>query len=292
MLQPFDFEAPQTVEEVCRLLAEREGRLIAGGTDVIPQMRDGRFQAEQLIDLSRLDSLHYIRQVGNKIALGGLTTYRELLDSELLRREAVALVDAAALVGGVQTRARGTLAGNLANASPAGDTQPPLLIFDAELALVSVEGQRHVALADFLTGPGKTSMKAQEMIREITFVQPAAGARTMFTRLGNRRGMAISVVSVAALLRLGQDNIVEDARIALGAVAPTAMRCAKSEALLRGRKLDGKLLAAAAAQAAQECSPIDDVRATAAYRRHAVQVLVRRSLQALAAQMFVGGLES
>jgi CO/xanthine dehydrogenase FAD-binding subunit len=192
----------------------------------------------------------------------------------------------------VQSRARGTLAGNLANASPAGDTQPPLLIFDAELALVSVEGQRHVALADFLTGPGKTSMKAQEMIREITFVQPAAGARTMFTRLGNRRGMAISVVSVAALLRLGQDNIVEDARIALGAVAPTAMRCAKSEALLRGRKLDGKLLAAAAAQAAQECSPIDDVRATAAYRRHAVQVLVRRSLQALAAQMFVGGLES
>lgn len=284
MLQEFGFDSPATLEEACRLLAETGGRPIAGGTDVIPQMRDGRFQAGHLIDLGRLDDLNYIKQIEGRIVIGGLTTFRSLLDSELLEAQAPALVQAAALVGGVQTRARGTLAGNLANASPAGDTQPPLLVLDAHITLISVDGQRRLPLAEFLVGPGKTLLQPNELIQEISFAAAPPRSDSLFMRLGNRRGMAIAVVSVAAYVRLGQNNEVEEARIALGAAAPTAVRCPKSESILRGRQLTPDAINQAADQAVGECSPIDDIRASAAYRRHAVRILVRRSLSALAAK--------
>jgi len=282
MLQPFSFNSPQTIEEACQLLADPGGRLIAGGTDVIPQMRDGRFRAGRLIDLSRLEDLSYIKQYENRIVIGGLTNYRTMMDSPLLQDEAASLVEAAALVGGVQTRSRGTLAGNIGNASPAGDSLPPLLVLNADVLLVSIEGERKIPLAMFLQGPGKTAIKPNEVIREISLERPAAGTKSTFIRLGNRRGMAISVVSVAALLRLGHNNKVEEVRIALGAVAPTAVRCPETEAILLGKKLTAARIKRAADYAVQECSPIDDVRGSAAYRLHGVKVLVSRSLQTLA----------
>ncbi len=286
MLQPFNFTVPATVEEACRLLDETGGKVIAGGTDVIPQMRDGRFQADHLIDLSQLKELSYIKATNGEITIGGLTNYRLLEDSSLLKEEATALAQAAALVGGVQTRVRGTLGGNIANASPAGDTLPPLLLFDAQITLVSSAGERKMSLEECLRGPGLTAIKNGEIIREISFARLPEGTKTSFVRLGNRRGMAISVVGVAALLRLGPDDIVEDVRIALGAVAPTAVRCPESEALLRGKRLTGKGIEKAAEAAVLACSPIDDVRASAVYRRHGVRVLVSRSLRTLAGNSF------
>jgi CO/xanthine dehydrogenase FAD-binding subunit len=281
-MQEFDFYSPRTLDELCRTLAETGGRLIAGGTDVIPQMRDGRFSVERLIDLSRLDELRFVEGRGGAVHVGALTTYAQMLASPLLQSEAPALVEAAASVGSPQTRNRGTLGGNIANASPAGDSLPPLLTLDAEVTLVSVRGKRRVPLVELLLGPGQTAIAPDEVIRHVSFARPPAKSKAAFLKLGNRHGMAVSVVSAAVLLQLGRGRHVKEVRIALGAVAPTAMRCPQTEAQLKDQPLGDDLIEWAADAASQECSPIDDVRATAAYRRYAVAHLVRRGLWATA----------
>jgi CO/xanthine dehydrogenase FAD-binding subunit len=268
--------------EVCRRLTDAGGRLIAGGTDVIPQMQAGRLQADRLIDLSRVTELSYIEPKNGSIHIGGLTNYMKLINSPLLQAEAPLLVQAAELVGAVQTRYRGTLGGNIANASPAGDTLPPLLALDAAVTLVSVAGERTLPLADLLQGPGKTAVALNEVIHHVSFDRLPANATSIFLKLGNRRGMAIAVVNVALLLQLDQAKRVEEVRIALGAVAPTPIRCPQAEAVLTGQPLTETLIDAAAASAAHECAPIDDVRASAGYRRQMVKVLVCRGLQSLA----------
>jgi xanthine dehydrogenase FAD-binding subunit len=280
-VQEFDFVAPNTLEEACQVLAQGGGRLVAGGTDIIPQMLNGRFQARRLIDLSRLCELSYIQERGEWIAIGALTTYAELVESALLQSEAAALVQAAATVGCVQTRNRGTLGGNIGNASPAGDALPPLLALDAQVALTSLAGERSLALRELLLGPGKTAIRPDEVIREIVFRRLPDGAKSAFLRLGSRQGMAVSVVSVAVVLGMAAGR-VSLARLALGAVAPTPLRATQAEATLAGWPLDEARINAAAEAAASACAPISDVRGTAEYRRHAVRVLVRRGLQALA----------
>ena len=284
-MQEFEFYSPRTLEEVCQALADPGAHLIAGGTDVIPQMRDGRFRARRLIDLTRQPDLRSIEEHNGRVHIGALTTYAQMMASSLLQSEAPALVQASSVVGSVQTRHRGTLGGNIGNASPAGDTLPPLLVLNAEVTLVSEDGERSLALAELLQGPGKTAIGGREVIHHVSIERPRPNASSILMRLGNRRGMAVSVASVALLLRLGEDKVVDEARIALGAVAPTAMRCPRAETLLSGEPLTRTLVEEAARTAAAECSPIDDVRGTAGYRRKAVAQLVGRGLQALAARM-------
>jgi CO/xanthine dehydrogenase FAD-binding subunit len=248
-------------------------------------MRDGRFRARRLIDLTRQPDLRFIEGQNGRMRIGALTTYAQMIASPLLQTEAPALVQASSVVGSVQTRHRGTLGGNIGNASPAGDTLPPLLVLNAEVTLVSAEGERSLALVELLQGPGQTAIGAHEMIHHVSIERPGPNASSILMRLGNRRGMAVSVASVALLLRLGEGRVVDEARIALGAVAPTAIRCPRAETLLRGEPLTQTLGEEAAHTAAAECSPIDDVRATAGYRRNAVTHLVGRGLQALAARI-------
>lgn len=236
-MQKFYFEFPLTLDDVCRRLSDTGGRLIAGGTDVIPQMQTGRFQADWLIDLSRVTELSYIAPKNGSIQIGGLTNYIKLINSPLLQAEGPLLVQAAELVGAVQTRYRGTLGGNIANASPAGDTLPPLLALNAAVTLVSTAGGRTIPLADLLQGPGRTALAPNEVIHHISFDRLPANATSIFLKLGNRRGMAISVVNVAVLLQVDQDSRVEEARIALGAVAPMPIRCPQAEAILKGQPL-------------------------------------------------------
>lgn len=277
----FDFAAAHSLEEACQLLAQTGGKVIAGGTDIIPQMRDGRFHASTLVDLSRLDDLSYIKMVGDDIAIGAMTTYTTMRHSPLLQTAAALLVETSGLVGGVQTQNRGTLGGNIANASPAGDMLPPLLALDAVVDLVSSTGARSQSLASFLCGPGQTTLAPGEIIHQVRFKPLLPETRSIFMRLGNRQGMVISVVSVAVVLKLDTNNFISDVRIALGAVAPTAIRCRAAEEILREQRLNADLIAAAATIAAAACQPIDDVRASAHYRRHGVDVLVRRGLSTL-----------
>jgi CO/xanthine dehydrogenase FAD-binding subunit len=226
--------------------------------------------------------LSYIEPKNGSIQIGGLTNYMKLINSPLLQAEAPLLVQAAELVGAVQTRYRGTLGGNIANASPAGDTLPPLLALNATVTLISATGERTLPLADLLQGPGKTALASNEVIHHISFDRLPANAKSIFLKLGNRQGMAIAVVSVALLLQVDRNNRVEEARIALGAVAPTPIRCPQAEAVLKGQPLTDILIEAAAESVHHGCAPIDDVRASAGYRRQMVKVLVRRGLQMLA----------
>lgn len=281
-MSSFEFVSPGSVQEACRALATDGSRAIAGGTDVIPQLRAGRFQAGTLVDLSHLDGLSGVELCDGEIAIGALTTYTALHDSTLLRAHAPLLAEVSALVGGVQTQNRGTLGGNIANASPAGDSLPPLLVLNALIDLESAAVSRSLPLAEFLLGPGQTALRRGEIIRRVRFAPLPPGARSLFLRLGNRQGMVISVVSAAFVLQLDGTSRVADVRIALGAVAPTPIRCPAAEALLLGQRPEAALIDQAAAVAAAAARPIDDVRASAAYRRHGVDVLVRRGLAQLA----------
>ena len=284
-MQEFEFHSPRTLDGLVQTLADRGGSLIAGGTDVVPQMRDGRFRARRLIDLTRQPDLRFIERHNGHLHIGALTTYAQMIASPLLQTEAPALVQASSVVGSVQTRHRGTLGGNIGNASPAGDTLPPLLLLNAEVTLVSAEGERSLALAKLLQGPGKTAIGNHEVIHHISIERPPPNAGSVFVRLGNRSGMAVAVASAALILLKGEGNVVDEVRIALGAVAPTAIRCPGAEMLLKGKRLSQTLVEETAQTAATECSPIDDVRATAGYRRQVVAQLVGRGLQALAARM-------
>jgi len=281
-MQEFEFHSPRTLDELLQTLADPGGRLIAGGTDVVPHMRDGRFQAGRLVDLGRQEGLRFIEAHDGTVRIGSLTTYAHMIDSPLLRAEATALVQAAAAVGSIQTRQRGTLGGNIGNASPAGDTLPPLLVLDADVVLVSLDGKRTLRLADLLHGPGRTALGPHEVIHHVSFRRLPEQARSIFVRLGNRRGMAVSIASVALVLNMDQADVVQDVRIALGAVAPTAMRCPLAEGILKSKPFSEALIKKAAHMAAGECSPIDDVRGTADYRRRAVRYLVARGLWAAA----------
>jgi carbon-monoxide dehydrogenase medium subunit len=282
-MQDFDFYPPHTLEQACRELAHGGGRLIAGGTDLHPQINAGLLDVDRLIDLSRLGDLRYIAQERDLVHVGALTTHAQMSASPLLCAPAAALAQAASCVGAVQTRNRGTLGGNIANASPAGDALPPLLALDACVTLVSVDGERTLPLTELLLGPGETSIAAHEVIHHVSF-RPPVGARSVYFRLGKRKGQAISIASAAVVLRTDGQGRVDDVRIALGAVAPTAIRCPESEAALVGQRLGDEEIAEAARLAAQACDPIDDLRATARYRRHAVVHLVGRALIVLAGQ--------
>lgn len=281
-MSSFDFITPPTLAEACRALNAPGSRPIAGGTDIIPQWRAGRFPVDTLVDLSRLPGLSGIALRDGELVIGARTTYTALSDSPLLQAHAPLLADVSGMVGGVQTRNRGTIGGNIANASPAGDTLPPLLALDATVDLAGETSRRSLSLADFLRGPGQTALGRGEVICQVRFAPLHPGAGALFLRLGNRQGMVISIVSVACILEMAADGQVADARIALGAVAPTPIRCAEAEALLRGQPLNAGLIDQAAAAAAAAARPIDDVRASAAYRRHGVRVLVRRALTRLA----------
>jgi carbon-monoxide dehydrogenase medium subunit len=199
-----------------------------------------------------------------------------------------ALAEAARVVGGHQIRNVATIGGNIANASPAADLLPVLLALDAEAELVGPDGARRITLGRFLRGPGLTEREPGELIGRVAFGRPSANSATAFVKAGRRRAMEISIVCVAAFLALDQHGRCREARIALGAVGPTAMRARPAEAILRGGEPSAAALRAAGAAAASDCAPIGDVRASAWYRRRLVAALVPRALERCR-QRIVGG---
>ncbi|MDR3573705.1 MAG: xanthine dehydrogenase family protein subunit M [Anaerolineaceae bacterium] len=273
-----DYYRPETTADLAELLQRTGGKVIAGGTDVIPRSQRGQFLTDCLIDISRLKDLRFIRSVDGQIQIGALTTHNDLAGSPLLQAAAPALVQAAATIGCPQTRQRGTLGGNLANASPAADTAPPLLALDARLRLVHGSHTREVPLCEFFTGPGKTSLLDGEYIERIAFQQPAQFSGSAFYKLGKRSGMAISIVSAAVSLEMDASGIITAARVALGSVAPTPIRSPHAEQVLTGQIASQGLFEQAGQAARQDISPIGDVRAPAEYRAHAAAVVIQRVL--------------
>lgn len=279
-MQDFEYVRPESLRKLLETLDETGGRLVAGGTDVIPRMRRDLFPASVLVDMSRVDELGFIQEEMDQITIGARTTHQELVKSRLLQDANPALVSAAASVGCVQTRNRGTLGGNLANASPAADTIPPLLVFNASLRLMRKDGERRMPLQEFLVGPGKTNLVSGEIIYSVTFPRLPGVWGAAFQKFGKRNGMAISVVSVAAVVVLDPLSLeVTDARVALGSVAPTVVRSPKAEQILIGRKAGVESIQEAARAVVGDISPISDIRSTAEYRRHAARILTIRALE-------------
>jgi carbon-monoxide dehydrogenase medium subunit len=277
-MQEFDFFRPGSLGELVKILDETGGCVVAGGTDVIPRMRRNLFSASTLVDASNVTELGFIEEQDGQIVIGAMTTHQEIADSDLIRSANPALAAAAASVGCHQTRHRGTLGGNIANASPAADTVPPLLAFDAKVRLLRKDGERTMPLCEFLVDPGKTKLMPGELIHSVTFSHLSGAWGAAFQKLGKRNGMAISVVSVAAAVVLDVSGMVLDARIALGSVAPTVVRSPRAEKMLVGREAGPRVVEDAADAVVTDISPISDVRSTAEYRRHAARILTRRVL--------------
>ncbi|MFH1028408.1 MAG: xanthine dehydrogenase family protein subunit M [Pseudomonadota bacterium] len=282
MLPDFELIQPENLNEATRILLELgdKGALLAGGTDVFISMREKGFRPECLVDLGRIDALKGIEPSGNRhVSIGATTTLHEVETSRLVKDVCPALAEIVGQIGSVQVRNRGTIGGNLANASPAGDAARALLILDAELEVESASGRRTVPIESFFVGPGKTALRQGEILRRIIVPAPKLLTRTVSLKYGPRRAMDCAVVSVAVALMFDPAGTCRSARIALGAVSPVPMRAQQAEGLLMGGEITRQKLKAAAEAACAAAQPIDDVRASAGYRRHLVEVLVKRALE-------------
>ena len=271
----YDLTSPGTVDEVLRLLAREPGvwRPIAGGTDLMVLLEAGQLRYRNLVNLWRIPELRGITASETHVTLGALTTYTEIQRSELMRREFPLLVKAAGWTGAVATQNRGTLAGNIANGSPAADSPPALLVYDADIVLLSERGPRWVEYSQFHTGYKTNAMEPDEIIGYISIPRSARSHAQYLRKVGTRKAQAIAKVAVAGVARMAGRRI-ERIRIALGSVAPTPIRCFQTEAALTGRVLDGAAIEEAKLKLAAEISPITDIRSTADYRhRVAVNLL-------------------
>ncbi len=278
------YREPATVQEAVGLLVERpQARIVAGGTDLVVAARSGKSPLPQeLLAVHRLAELRAIEELPDGgLRIGALVTHADLESSSLVAGSWSALSDASALVGSPATRHAGTVGGNLCNASPAMELGSPLLVFEAAVDLRSVEGARTMPFASFVAGPGRTARAAGELLTHVTL--PAARGRgslgSAYLRLGYREAMEIAVVGAAALVVLDADGRCADARIALTAVASTCVRAPAAEAALTGSAPDATAVERAARAAVGAASPIDDVRATAEYRRAMVAVIVKRAVE-------------
>lgn len=277
----FEFHEPDSVAEALALAARfREtARFLAGGTDLMVQIRRGRVAPRHVISLHRVPGLDNI-DVNGQVRLGALVTHRRLEQSPHFQGTLRALVEGAEVVGGHQIRNVGTVGGNIVNASPAADVVPVLLALDAAVDCLGPDGRRALPLDDFLLGPGLTARRPDELLTAVAFPLPPARSATAFLKAGRRRAMEISLVCVAVRLTLEADGErCAAVRIALGAVGPRALRARGAERGLEGQPLTEERLRQAGRAAAAECQPISDVRASAAYRRLLVETLVARALR-------------
>jgi CO/xanthine dehydrogenase FAD-binding subunit len=280
----YDLVSAPTLSGALHLMAENPGALlpIAGGTDVMVQFAAGTLAPRTLLSIWNLPELRGIELRPDEVEIGAGSTYTDLRRHEIIAREFPLLAQAASWTGGIANQNRGTLGGNIVNASPAADSLPALLAYEADLILASAAGERRVAYVDFHTGYKKMRLDAGELIRSICVPRRFFGYVSYTRKIGGRNAQAISKICIAALGRVA-DSLVADVRIALGSVAPIPIRLRQTEAMLRGKRIDGQLIAAAREAAVAETQPIDDIRSTARYRAAVVSNLVAEFLELLSA---------
>ena len=281
MRSEIDVITPQTLEEALNILhqAQPELKIVAGGSDVIVQLRDGVLKVKKLLNILSLKELRFIREQGGLIHIGSLTTYSDITNSKLAREHAWVLVDASKQIGAVQLQNTATLGGNLGNASPAGDSLPPLYALEAVVVTKSKAGRRETPIEQFFVSYRKIALRPDELIEEVRFKPLNSKDRGAYVKLGLREANAISIVDVAVVLReRSLDGSFAEARVALGAVAPVIMRARKSEKALEHTPLKEKELWEAATLAAEDAAPIDDIRGSAGYRKSVVVSSVYQAL--------------
>jgi carbon-monoxide dehydrogenase medium subunit len=275
-----EYIKPNNLGALLNNMKETKGRseVIAGGTNLIPQMKEKIKSPEFLIDVCDLQELSQIKEENGVISIGAGTTIADVVSSELIERKSPILASASRQLGNPLVRNRATIGGNLADASPAADTAPPLLALEALLYLESKSGgQRDVPLDKLFTGPNQTVMKDDEVITRICFREPENRLKGSYIKLGLRQAMAISVVSVAVMLDV-KAGVCRKARIALGSVAPKPVRAYGVEEGLEGKELNREIIEKSVNAIKKDISPISDIRASAAYRQHAASVLLKRAI--------------
>jgi len=269
---------PGTLDEAVHVLAAHGGQILSGGTDFFPALGDRPVHGS-VVDVSGISEIKGITVEPDHIRIGGLTTWSQVISAPLPRCFD-ALKSAAREIGAIQIQNRGTVAGNLCNASPAADGVPPLLALDAEVELVSAAGSRRMSLANFIVGNRKTLCRPDEILSSVIVPRLLDDARSAFLKLGARRYLVISIAMVAAIVKVKTDGAVAEARIAVGSCSATAQRLAALESALVGAPARTGLAALVLPEHLAPLSPIDDVRATASYRSDAARTLIGRALDA------------
>jgi OHCU decarboxylase len=281
---PLDYEmvAPNSLHAIVSLLAKEPGVWlpIAGGTDVMVQYAAGKLPARKLVSIWNLPELRPIEVTASEIRIGAGCTYTDLRKHQIVGNEFPLLASAARWTGGIANQNRGTIGGNIVNASPAADSLPALLVYDAELILVSVRGERRLPYVNFHTGYKKTLLAADELVQAVCLPRRFSEYFSHARKVGARNAQAIAKICIAALGRLA-NGVVEDVRIALGSVAPVPLRLTETEQTVRGKAIDSDLLFSAEEAARAEIRPIDDIRSTARYRTAVAGNLVAEFLQRL-----------
>lgn len=276
----FEYLEPATLQEAVALLAQYgdEAQLLAGGTYLLVQAKQERKTPRYVINIAKLHGLKGAAHHDRVLALGALTTIRDTRDLGPVRTQFQALAEACAAFGSMQIQIMGTLGGNLCNGSPASDTVPALLAFDAELELVGPGGTRTVPLADFLLGPGQTALERGEVLTRVLLPEPEPNTGSAFVKI-SRVKADLAKLSAAAVITQDGDRVA-DCRLAFGAAAPTVIRAYRAEAFLKGRVFSPEVALEAGAMAMEEVGPIDDVRSTAWYRRQVVTAVTHDVLVA------------
>ncbi len=278
-MSEFDFLSPKSLNTALRAIDAkgRSYKLLAGGTNLVPDIRSQSVRPRWVVDLSGIEALHYLKEERGRIRIGALTTISDLIDSKLIKNRAPLLWEAASHFAGPIVRNRATVGGNLVDASPAADSAVPLLALKAQVKLQSLKTQRTLPLEKFFADYRRTALRAGEILTEVAFPIPDRAAKFAYHKMGRRNAMAISVVSVAVLLKMEGDTCSE-AALALGAVAPTPIRLWEAESLLRSKKVDLNLVKKCGELAAESLRPIGDLRASADYRRQMCAVYVRKAI--------------
>lgn len=278
-MKRFDYLAPTSLKEAVEILAENpETSPLAGGTDLLVQIKERHRPVSAVMSLKRVQEVLELSNNG-MLTIGSAVKVGRIAGDPWIQQNFMALAAGAGLIGSVQIQNMATVGGNICNASPSADTAPPLLVLDAQLLIASMQGERTLPLSDFFLGPGQTALQPGELLEAILLPHPKTHSGSFYYRHTPRARMDIAVVGVAAMLGLDEEGRIAEARVALGAVAPTPVRAPDAEALLIGETPCEELFAHAASAAVAAARPIDDLRASADYRRHLVKIFTQRALR-------------
>lgn len=282
----FDYQAPQTLADAVALLAQnpQDAKVLAGGHSLIPAMKLRLAQPQLLIDIGRIKELSYIREVGDRIVIGAMTTHYQIESSAALKQSCPLLPDCAAHIGDVQVRNKGTIGGSLAHSDPAGDWPAAILALGAELVALGPNGERIIKADDFFIDLMTTALEPAEILREVRINRPTARFGQSYQKV-RHPASGFAVVGVAVSLRLAADGSCDAAGIGITGVDSKAYRASRVEAALKGKRLDEQTIAEAANQACEGINANSDLYATSEYRKHLARVYTRRAIQAAASRI-------
>ena len=281
LLPRFDYHEPASVGEACEILATYgpKAKLMAGGTDLMVNMKKKILAPDHIVCLSKIAPMYGIEEKEDGIFIGARFTVAELTVDALVEKKLGALRSSARALGSPLVRNRATIGGNIGSARPAADLPPSLIAYGATVILESSKGKREVPLGDFFKGPGFTELRPEEVLTRINIPAPKDGEGAGYINIGVRQACDCNVANVASFIALDAgDGSIREARIVMGSVGPTPLRAKSAEALLVGQKPDEALFRKAGEAARQDCTPIDDFRGTASYRKAMVGLLTKRTL--------------